>query len=141
MRERIVQFLNAENISSTQFADSIGVQRSSVSHILSGRNNPSFDFIQKLLKKYEEINAEWLILGVGTMYKSRENRDLFESEGPESVEPLSESKVVKKEDINSKFEAHKKPEATTGQEVERKVRKIVIFYSDNTFSEFTHSND
>ena len=52
MKERILEFLRAENKSSAQFAEEIGVQASGISHILSGRNNPSLDFVMKMLEKY-----------------------------------------------------------------------------------------
>lgn len=69
MKERLVQLLDLEQITPSKFADVIGVQRSSVSHVISGRNNPSFDFIQKTLTAFPGLNAEWLILGKGTMYE------------------------------------------------------------------------
>ena len=77
MRERIIKFIETENLAPTKFADEIGVQRSSISHILSGRNNPSFDFIQKILSRYKALNAEWLVMGTGPMYKAMEQGNLF----------------------------------------------------------------
>ncbi|MCF8225877.1 MAG: helix-turn-helix domain-containing protein [Bacteroidales bacterium] len=68
MKDRIIQLLDAEHLSSAKFADIIGVQRSSISHIISGRNKPSFDFLQKTLKEFPMISAEWLLLGRGSMY-------------------------------------------------------------------------
>jgi transcriptional regulator with XRE-family HTH domain len=69
MEDRLLKLLDTEQLSSAKFADAIGVQRSSVSHILSGRNKPSFDFLQKTLKAFPMLNAEWLILGEGDMYE------------------------------------------------------------------------
>lgn len=74
MKERILQLLDLEQLTPSKFADIIGVQRSSVSHVISGRNNPSFDFIQKTLKAFPGLNAEWLILGKGTMYEQMGRR-------------------------------------------------------------------
>ena len=65
MIERIKLILQAKNISVAQFAEDINVQRSGMSHILSGRNRPSLDFVIKVLKCYPEINPSWLILGEG----------------------------------------------------------------------------
>lgn len=67
MISRIQLILKTRNISPSQFADQIQVQRSGVSHILSGRNNPSLDFILKILKTYPEIDADWLLFGKGQM--------------------------------------------------------------------------
>ena len=67
MTDRISLLLKARNITASQFADEIGVQRSSISHVLSGRNKPSLDFIQKILKRFPEINPDWLLFGKGPM--------------------------------------------------------------------------
>ena len=77
MNKRIELILKTKNISASKFADEIGVQRSSISHILSGRNNPSLDFIQKILKRFPDINSSWILTGSGTMYNSP---NLFSSE-------------------------------------------------------------
>ncbi|HNW99496.1 MAG TPA: helix-turn-helix transcriptional regulator [Bacteroidales bacterium] len=74
MNERIQLILKTKNISASKFADEIGVQRSSISHIISGRNNPSLDFIQKIIKRFPDINYDWLIFGKGSIYKEQ---DLF----------------------------------------------------------------
>lgn len=60
----------AENISQSQFADTIGVARASVSHILAGRNKPGFDFIESMARNFPDVNLEWIITGKGKMYKS-----------------------------------------------------------------------
>jgi transcriptional regulator with XRE-family HTH domain len=67
MKERIIQFLNSEKISPAEFADKIGVQRSSMSHILNGRNYPSAAFLQKMLQIYPRVNPRWLMIGEGVM--------------------------------------------------------------------------
>ncbi|MHC1707633.1 MAG: helix-turn-helix domain-containing protein [Bacteroidales bacterium] len=67
MIDRIALLLKAKNISASQFADEIGVQRSSISHVLSGRNKPSLEFVQKILKRYPEINPDWILFGKGPM--------------------------------------------------------------------------
>lgn len=75
MNDRLQQFLAAENINQAQFADSIGVARASVSHILAGRNKPGYDFLLNMMRRYPELNIEWLLSGSGKMYKSRLNND------------------------------------------------------------------
>ncbi len=71
MQTRIKQILEKEGVTAARFADNIGVQRSSISHLVSGRNNPSLEFIQKVLNFYNNINPDWLILGEGTMYRRK----------------------------------------------------------------------
>lgn len=73
MKQRLMQFLSAENISQSQFADAIGVARAGISHILAGRNNPSYEFITNTMKVFPTLNIEWLLLGKGKMYKTAED--------------------------------------------------------------------
>lgn len=68
MIDRINLILRAKNITAKQFAEEIGIQPSGMSHILGGRNNPSLDFVSKVLRRYPEIDANWLLLGRGEMY-------------------------------------------------------------------------
>ena len=70
MINRINLILRAKNITARQFAEEIGIQPSGMSHILGGRNNPSLDFVSKVLRRYPEIDANWLLLGKGEMYTS-----------------------------------------------------------------------
>ena len=62
--------MKAKNITARQFAEAIGIQPSGMSHIMSGRNNPSLDFVTKVIRRYPEIDANWLLLGKGEMYTS-----------------------------------------------------------------------
>lgn len=72
MKDRIILLIKAKNLTAAQFADQIGVQKSSISHILSGRNNASLDFVQKILISYPEVNIEWLLFGKGQLFKGNE---------------------------------------------------------------------
>ena len=68
MIERIQQLISKKELSATQFSDEIGVQRSSLSHVLSGRNKPSLDFMLKIKARFPEVNLDWLLLGEGEMF-------------------------------------------------------------------------
>lgn len=107
--------MELEQLTASKFADAIGVQRSSISHILSGRNKPSLELINKILEHFEQVNADWLLLGKGSM--------INDNNGAGSTTDLTF-----KEDP---------PNGTTGV-IPKDVRpvKIVVFYSDNTFEEF-----
>ncbi len=86
MVNRILSILKDKNITASQFADMIDVQRSSMSHIMSGRNNPSLDFVNKILVAFPDIDTDWLIFGKGNMYKSKAltNENLINIEAVES---------------------------------------------------------
>lgn len=144
MKGRIETLLRTEQISSSRFADEIGVQRSSISHILSDRNKPSLDFIQKILTRYTNINAEWLLNGRGPMYKSSDSShtgSLFNASATEQhTNALEEEKQaeyrnisVVKEDVFP--ETAPKLEKTT----EKSIEKIVVFFADGTFKEYKSS--
>jgi len=73
MIDRIKQVLDYSQLSSAAFADNIGISRSGLNHLLSGRNQPSLDVARKILAKYPEISTEWLIMGMGEMFRLEED--------------------------------------------------------------------
>jgi transcriptional regulator with XRE-family HTH domain len=139
MNERLMAFLKAEQLSPAQFADFMGVQRSGVSHLLAGRNKPGFDFFAAFLQKFPAANVEWLISGRGKMYKDAETKSLFpdfdEPAGTKEMnlygcpagEPLNRNTVTENP-------APPAPPANTPEP--RRIEKVVILYSDGTFSDF-----
>lgn len=147
MKDRIQAFLQNENKSYAQFAEEIGVQPSGISHILSGRNNPSLDFVIKMLHKYPALSAEWLLFGRGSMYKYASQPTLFDSEMPqvtsdresagESPNPLPdlpEAQEGQETPVREKVES----EPDSGSSARRLIR-IVMFYSDKSFTEYKPS--
>lgn len=70
MRDRLLKFMEAEHLQASRLAEILGVQPATISHILNGRNRPSFEFIEKLLQRFPKMNPDWLILGKGNLYRS-----------------------------------------------------------------------
>jgi transcriptional regulator with XRE-family HTH domain len=140
MKERILEFLQKENKTSAQFAEEIGVQPSGISHIISGRNNPSLDFVIRMLEKYTWLSTDWLLFGKGSMYRDQQYATLFDmplTDGSSSAEPDTTQKApVGKTDSESPV-----PDEITGGlaigEKMPEIERIVMFYSDNTFGEYT----
>ena len=125
MNTRLKQFLSAENITQAQFADNINVVRASVSHVLSGRNNPSYEFIRSIMVKYPNLNIEWLMFGKGRMYKDNILFPEFEEEQlPEQY--ASEESPIETEATNSETQV------TVSQ---RKVSKVIILFDDGSYQE------
>lgn len=87
MNSRISLLLRAKNITPAQLADDIGVQRSGISHILNGRNKPSLDFIQRIIKKYPDISMNWLIFGDGPMMNPYPSVQVPDQEDKPSIKP------------------------------------------------------
>ena len=77
MENRIQKIIDKQGISLNAFAQEIGVNRSTISHILTGRNKPSVEVLQKILKRFPELSSDWLLLGNGSMYTQKEE-ELFQ---------------------------------------------------------------
>jgi len=88
--DRITKVIEYTKLTPAEFAEEIGVQRSSISHIISGRNKPSLDFISKIKTKFPELEWEWLITGFGEMLINKEENS------PTTIQSIGESKPVKK---------------------------------------------
>lgn len=166
MKDRITQFLVKENISPAEFADKIGVQRSSVSHVLNGRNYPGASFIQKMLSSYRNLNPRWLLLGEGEMLDSplsnKKEPSLFEAnQNPPYFEKISPPQIIEgtdkavrhlQEEIKNKqsepisLQTPKSNDLTqdihqiiTKNIDNKEIENIVLFFKDKTFTAYTPS--
>ncbi|MFI3261861.1 MAG: helix-turn-helix transcriptional regulator [Rikenellaceae bacterium] len=152
MKERLSILLSVKGLTALKFAEIMNVQPSSISHLLSGRNNPNYDFILKLIERFPDISPDWLLLGQGDMFRvihttpveeaPREEKpiiEVHETEAKVIVEGKQASKIVTEEDsevkdgktseINPLFSMFPQKEGV-------KVTKVIIFYNDGTFESF-----
>ena len=143
MKERISRLLEIEQVSPTKFAMMIGTQPSVVSHILNDRNKPSLEVAQKILNAFPTINPDWLILGVGAMYREElpsRQASLFDIK-PEIVNKSInyDQKQVVKENVvvEPKQEELQKIQEVKVVTKEKTVKKITVYYSDMTFEDFS----
>lgn len=134
MKERILEFLKAENKTSAQLAEDIGVQPSGISHILSGRNNPSLDFVIRMLEKYHFLSTDWLLFGKGSMYKETGMQNLFQ----ESTD-FGEREAINKPDEPKNQGIRDIPlhDHELRTESMADVEKIVFFFKDKSFTEYS----
>ncbi|MDD3299226.1 MAG: helix-turn-helix transcriptional regulator [Bacteroidales bacterium] len=148
MKARLQHFMEQEGLSPAKLADILEIQRSGLSHILSGRNKPGFDFIYKLIKSYPLLNAEWLITGKGNMYK--EQRGLFDSNSPEidtgktHGKPLFDSVNEEVIQNSTNVESIENPNfrQISNNCPENKILvKALLFYSDGTFEDYVANKD
>lgn len=139
MNTRLQQFLGAENISQSQFADELGVARASVSHIIAGRNKPGFDFLTSLMARYPRLNMEWLLAGKGKMYKDTDtSAQLLEENIQQESENLFSNPVQPAPLEQSPEPALQQPVQTLQlPDSQRKISKIIVFYDDNSFAEIS----
>ena len=156
MKDRIFLLIETKELTFGKFADEIGVERSTMSHIKSDRSKPSLDMAQKVLERYPEVSAEWLILGRGPMFRQTNDSqelDLFSQLGlndsksevnSDKVEPIqtTTSTESKKMDLPTEDSVNVGGKKDEQQRVffnppkpERVVERVMIFYSDQTFEE------
>lgn len=193
MIERISLVLKTKNITPAQLADELGVQRSGISHILNGRNKPSLDFVQKLVKRYPDINLNWMMFGEGAMmnpypYKSvveerdrkilnaqptivglfpedsmedetvSENKhpaqdfeqELMDEKSFEEIKENDEYEIPERTDTPKESKAAHEPVShtihTSSNERpvvknNREISRIIIFYKDKSFVEYTPGSE
>jgi len=108
---RLKKILEHHRLTASQFADQIGVQRSSISHILSGRNKPSLDFVLKVTGKFSDVDMYWLLNGKGSYPKNGGSTPSTLFSTPET-----------------------KSNVASGSG--KKISRIVVFYDDGTFDEY-----
>jgi transcriptional regulator with XRE-family HTH domain len=141
MKTRILEFIKIENKSAAQLAEEIGVQPSSISHIISGRNNPSLDFVMKMVKKYPVLSTDWLLFGTGDMYREPQLTSLFEPVSDNNPKERSISGEDKRKNIpgfksNFSEEKHDISSERSAYSINNKTIRIVCFFADNTFKEY-----
>jgi transcriptional regulator with XRE-family HTH domain len=129
--KRITQILEEQQLSSSAFADTIGVQRSSISHILSGRNKPSLDFILKTVRAFPSYSTDWLLFGK-------------EDETPASYPPIDQEQPtgVQEMTFRDKPTLEQSPTAPAPTpKSQAGIDKIVLLYKDGRFTEYIPKND
>jgi transcriptional regulator with XRE-family HTH domain len=144
IKDRIKQIMEKEHMMAGNFADSIGVQQSTLSHVINGRNRPSLDVVRKIHQRYNYVNLEWLLHGTGEMMgktdysghnplplfgQNQENEDVgpedFKNRKPAPVEtPISDPKPA----VIQEIKYIERPP--------RKITEIRIFFDDNTYETF-----
>lgn len=109
--KRLEKVINYYGLTAAAFADKVDVQRSSISHLLSGRNKPSLEFVLKVVTQFPDVNLYWLLNGKGTFPYVKKK------EITSAPKPITEEKILK----------HK---------VKKEVSKVIIFYTDGSFETF-----
>ena len=143
LNDKIKQILIDKSISPSHFADEIGVQRSSVSHILAGRNKPSLDIVQKIIRRYPDLGMEWIMdeeeLPGIEPDRSEKNQEATRQESkirPSSIPlelPEKEESYVGPVQRNLEAKENGREIPEIGQKT---IERILIFYSDGTFKQY-----
>jgi transcriptional regulator with XRE-family HTH domain len=126
MKDRIKKYIDYKGVSAGDLATVLDVQRSNISHILNGRNMPGALFIEKLLIKFPDLNARWLLTGVGNMLNDEEYAITGQSKlAEENTQPVSPV-AANNEIVEVLNEAKEK----------KKLEKIILLFSDGSFDDY-----
>ena len=154
MREKLQLLMNAENLTGSKLAEYLGIQPSSISHILGGRNKPSLDFVQKILQRYPRINPDWLLLDSDEMYRAdsspassvASSAELQFSESPSMAEFATQAELSAAENHSSPADHTTQAPSTPSNVMDtiaplvaphsRGVKRIIVMFDDHTFESY-----
>lgn len=163
MKDRIKLIMESEHLTPSAFADKLQLGRAVISHILNGRNNPSLDVVARILSNMNNIDPDWLITGNGNMHKSEQTEKVSTVQQTlMNNYPLNQNKpdlfsqnyisppITQQEPEYRKENIVEQPQKTVEnvlnqtviyqKQPERKISKIIIYYTDNTFETFDANN-
>ena len=153
MKERIIEIMQLLNCTPTQFANAIGVQRTTLQHILNGRNEPSLRFIMAIHEGFPQIDLEWLLYGKGNAF-GESSRQSAENQGyplfpgienslfPVSDKDISENLNVSEEKKASNSRKRANNKGFNGDEnivhdcTSKRIKEVLIFFEDGTYQKF-----
>lgn len=141
MRDRILKIMEREGLAPSKFAESIGIQRSAMSHIISGRNNPSLDVLLKILEQFTYVESDWLLFGKGQMTREHvlTESNLFTNRTINQPDAKVVPEYRREIGVETPVSNPKQPvieQIICQDKPSKNVSKIMIFYSDNTFDTF-----
>jgi len=126
--KRLEKILEYYNLSAAAFAEEIDFNRSTISHLLSGRNKPSLEFVMKLYQKFPEVDMDWLLFGKGSFPSTPDSS--------KTENAKEQTTTVKNEGLNlfSEESVSGKSKTMSSEVNKKEIERIVIFYKDGTFN-------
>lgn len=158
INSRVGKIIEEKGLNHTEFANEVGVQRSVISHVVSGRNRPGVELLQNILERYPEIQPNWLLLGKGNMKKMDEKMNQekegdnkereVKGENSPGNQQYSQKNLFEEEDkkeadsVNQpSSEGGKKEPASIDFEGNGKIRRITVYFANGYFRDFYPSNE
>ncbi len=155
MREKLLKLMKYEKLSSSRLAEILEIQPSSISHILSGRNKPSFDFLVKILRRFPTLNPDWLLLDSDQMYRQSDESAALKDN--QVIAPISTSIIQagssehrqNNSSNDSSVANNNSTKRTTptelpfanNQNVNKTIERVIVLYSDKSFEAFNISSN
>ena len=150
MRDKLLLLMKNEGVTSSRLAELLGIQPSSISHILGGRNKPSFDLVQKILRRFPNINPDWLLIDKGEMYRNASSTTTEEAavthtdEDAAITQPSDFSQsTIPLPGVSPDLSASQ-PAPTIGNIATQpqlpisrgRVKRVIVLYDDHTFESY-----
>lgn len=130
LKNRIIEIMEKSGLTPSEFADKIEVQRSAISHITSGRNNPSLEFLIKIKNSFPEIDTDWLIFGI-------EKEEEIEDKNLEnSTDKILQASLFESEEKEISTEEKKHSSNRSNKNLIR----ALLFFDDGSFEEYSNSD-
>ncbi len=144
MREKLLVLMKNEGLTSSRLAELLGIQPSGISHILAGRNKPSFDFVQKVLRRFPRINPDWLLLDSEQMYrdlpaeKSQTSENVILPDDQQNASQSAQNNQIASIPNSSSTLPAQSTINSVAQDIKShgNVKRIIILYQDRTFESY-----
>ena len=135
---RLKDIIQYYGLTSSTFAEKINVPKSSISHLMSGRNKASLDFVLKVIDKFPDVDLYWLLYGEGVFPKSKNE---VSNNLPQTKISSSINKAIDSPSLFSEFKNNDTLKDDTQQKkintkTSKKLIKVILFYNDGSFDEF-----
>lgn len=134
LTERIRQLMEQLGMNKKTFSEKIGENPSKISHIFMGRNNPSLDMLQKILRAFPDVSTDWLIMGRGESLLNNERQKIDDHE-LSGLENKNDKQEQKQEDNDENSVNAKENKASIAAANNLRIKKIIILYEDGSFEE------
>ena len=147
MREKLQKLMSTEQLTSSRFAELLGIQPSGVSHLLGGRNKPSFDLVQKILRRFPHINPDWLILDSEQMYRTDADNLSASTNSAENASPEMAVNGENNSTVQNIAFSESSQMSAPGVEqmmaraatTHKNVKRVIVLFDDHTFESFEMS--
>ena len=149
MREKLLLLMKNEGLTSSRLAELLGIRPSGISHILSGRNNPSFELVQKILRRFPTVNPDWLLLDTGEMYRqesSAAQTDTIEIGSSETLTSeayaqttmfgSTENSTAERNSQIASAPTEHQALAEAMSKPRGRVKRVIVLYDDHTFESY-----
>lgn len=145
MREKLLKLMDSEGLTASRLAELLGIRSSSISHIISERNKPSFDLLQKILKRFPNINPDWLLLDSEQMYRdasaptpSNSDGALFDetSDIPTAVETPHPAEQTSRDKLAAITQQPPLDLSQITRNSSRGVKRVIVLFDDHSFESY-----